>query len=44
MSDPTLFAYFCLPIREILNQAYSKVLDQLSARKYLQSVVARRLG
>nr|UKF18839.1 PACAP protein [Phodopus sungorus] len=29
---------------EILNEAYRKVLDQLSTRKYLQSVVARGLG
>ncbi|NP_001396454.1 pituitary adenylate cyclase-activating polypeptide isoform 3 preproprotein [Mus musculus] len=29
---------------EILNEAYRKVLDQLSARKYLQSVVARGAG
>ncbi|XP_034340088.1 pituitary adenylate cyclase-activating polypeptide isoform X2 [Arvicanthis niloticus] len=29
---------------EILNEAYRKVLDQLSARKYLQSVVARGVG
>ncbi|XP_055466090.1 pituitary adenylate cyclase-activating polypeptide isoform X2 [Psammomys obesus] len=36
--------YYPAERREILNQAYSKVLDQLSARKYLQSAVARRLG
>ncbi|XP_051010461.1 pituitary adenylate cyclase-activating polypeptide isoform X2 [Acomys russatus] len=29
---------------EILNEAYRKVLDQLSARKYLQSVVTRGVG
>ncbi|XP_051046892.1 pituitary adenylate cyclase-activating polypeptide [Phodopus roborovskii] len=29
---------------EVLNEAYRKVLDQLSTRKYLQSVVARGLG
>lgn len=36
------------PIRdvahEILNEAYRKVLDQLSSRKYLQSVVTRGVG
>ncbi|XP_032768922.1 pituitary adenylate cyclase-activating polypeptide isoform X2 [Rattus rattus] len=29
---------------EILKEAYRKVLDQLSARKYLQSMVARDMG
>ncbi|KAM9633188.1 pituitary adenylate cyclase-activating polypeptide isoform 2-T2 [Trichechus inunguis] len=30
--------------RGILNKAYRKVLDQLSARKYLQSLLAKDLG
>ncbi|XP_003406425.1 pituitary adenylate cyclase-activating polypeptide [Loxodonta africana] len=30
--------------RGILNKAYRKVLDQLSARKYLQSLLAKGLG
>lgn len=46
MSDPRRI--LCFPIRdvahEILNEAYRKVLDQLSARKYLQSMVARGMG
>lgn len=46
MSDPRRI--LCFPIRdvahEILKEAYRKVLDQLSARKYLQSMVARDMG
>lgn len=38
----------CLPIRDvahgILNKAYRKVLDQLSARKYLQTLMAKSVG
>ncbi|KAM5222149.1 pituitary adenylate cyclase-activating polypeptide [Ctenodactylus gundi] len=31
-------------VRGILNQAYRQALDQLSARKYLQSLVAKGVG
>lgn len=38
----------CLLIRDvahgILNKAYRKLLDQLSARKYLQTLVAKGMG
>lgn len=38
----------CFPVRDvahgILNKAYRKVLDQLSARKYLQTLVAKGVG
>lgn len=38
----------CLLIRDvahgILNKAYHKLLDQLSARKYLQTLVAKGMG
>lgn len=38
----------CLPVRDvahgILNKAYRKVLDQLSARRYLQTLMAKGLG
>ncbi|KAM9633187.1 pituitary adenylate cyclase-activating polypeptide isoform 1-T1 [Trichechus inunguis] len=46
VSDPGRALY--LPVRDvargILNKAYRKVLDQLSARKYLQSLLAKDLG
>lgn len=38
----------CLPVRDvahgILDKAYRKVLDQLSARRYLQTLMAKGLG
>lgn len=38
----------CLPVRDvahgILNKAYRRVLDQLSVRKYLQTLVAKGVG
>ena len=46
ISDPG--RVLCLPVRDvaqgILNKAYRKVLDQLSARKYLQTLLAKGLG
>lgn len=46
VSDPG--RSLCLPVRDvaqgILNKAYRKVLDQLSARKYLQTLVAKSQG
>uniref|UniRef100_A0A8C0NQB0 Pituitary adenylate cyclase-activating polypeptide n=1 Tax=Canis lupus familiaris TaxID=9615 RepID=A0A8C0NQB0_CANLF len=46
VSDPG--RSLCLPVRDvaqgILNKAYRKVLDPLSARKYLQTLVAKGLG
>ena len=46
VSDPR--CALCLLVRDfahgILNKAYRKVLDQLSARKYLQTLTAKGVG